>query len=489
MKHCKVLVVDYDRKFLLDMENTITGMGHQAVCAPTLSESIQAAAANEPDLIIVNAEMPDGRGIDALPQFLQADSSPEVIVVSDSGDPDEADSAIRGGAWDYIEKPTTPKAMALSLVRALEYRVKKPRQRQTVSLIKETYQEITGSSARTRACLDMVSLAANSEANVLIFGETGTGKELFAWAIHNNSARRLNQFVVVDCAALPPSLVESTLFGYEKGAFTGADRPHKGLIKRADGGTLFLDEVGELPLSIQKSFLRVLQERRFRPVGGREEVRSNFRLIAATNRDLGKMVQRRQFRKDLLFRLRAFSMDLPSLRERPEDINDIVEQHTEKLCQSYRIDRKSFSPDFFNVLARYDWPGNVRELVNALERAIVASRGEPVIFPKHLPTYIRVSLARASVGEEGGTTVLSMPDLETMPALPKLAQARETAIAQAEQKYLKNLISFAKGNAREAMRISGLSRSRLYALLKKYRMTLSNPPMQDQSFQAGRFSE
>jgi two-component system NtrC family response regulator len=285
--------------------------------------------------------------------------------------------------------------MSLPVLRALEYRAKKSQKEKRLGLLKETFHVVTGSSARMRACLDVVALASRSEANVLISGETGTGKELFAWAIHNNSARAKNQFVVVDCASLPPSLVESTLFGYEKGAFTGADRPHKGLIKRADGGTLFLDEVGELPLSIQKSFLRVLQERKFRPLGGEQEVLSDFRLIAATNRNLDQMAEHRQFRKDLLFRLRAFGIELPLLRERPEDIPEISEQHMKRLCRIYKTTEKGFSSDFFITLARYDWPGNVRELVNALERAISAAREEPILFPKHLPTYIRVQVARS----------------------------------------------------------------------------------------------
>lgn len=470
MKNRKILVVDREKEFLADMEKVIKRLGHEAQCVLMLSHSLEVAARTEPDIIIVNTEMPDGSGIEALSQLIQIPSTPEIIVISDSGDADQAELAIRSGAWDYIEKPRTRKAMTLPLVRALEYRARKAPSRQSMGLKKETYQEIAGSSPRLKSCLDLVSLASNSEASVLISGETGTGKELFAWAIHNNSKRASNQFVVVDCAALPASLVESTLFGYEKGAFTGADRPHKGLIKRADGGTLFLDEVGELPLSIQKSFLRVLQERRFRAVGGRQEIISDFRLIAATNRDLDDMVIKRQFRKDLLFRLRAFSMELPPLRERPEDIHDIAVRQMEKICGSYGLNRKTFSPDFFSILVRYDWPGNARELVNSLERAISAARDEPVVFPKHLPTYIRVRLARASVSEEGTPKTLCLPDFDSTSPLPSIAEVREAAISSAEQKYLKALIASTKGNIAQAVRISCLSRSRLYALLKKYRI-------------------
>ncbi|MFP5212390.1 MAG: sigma 54-interacting transcriptional regulator, partial [Acidobacteriota bacterium] len=289
------------------------------------------------------------------------------------------------------------------------------------------------------------------------------------WAIHHNSRRSGKPFVVVDCAALPDTLVESTLFGYEKGAYTGADKAQSGLVKKADGGTLFLDEVGELPLSVQKSFLRVLQERKFRQVGGGTEIRSDFRLIAATNRDLDAMVDRHQFRKDLLFRLRAFTIELPSLRERAEDIKEISVYHVGKLCECYGLPDKRFSPDFFEVLARYGWSGNVRELVNALERAVSAAGQEPVIFPKHLPVYIRVHLARASLGQgqEVQEADASQDAAKRPKPILKLVETREAAIAEVERQYMRELMTVSK-DMQEACAVSGLSRSRLYALLKKY---------------------
>lgn len=466
MENRKILIVDPDREFLRDFRSAVTQMGHEITCTPALNEGLQNASTDGPDVVIVNAEMPDGNAIECLSSLLQAPSQPEVIVVSRLANPDEAELAIRSGAWDYLEKPANASLMTLPVIRALEYRAKKPKPESCPPLLKETFRKIAGTSPLMRSCLEVVALAANSEASVLISGETGTGKELFAWAIHNNSSRAGNQFVVVDCASLPPALVESTLFGYEKGAFTGADRPHKGLIKRADGGTLFLDEIGELPLSIQKSFLRVLQEKKFRQVGGRQEVRSNFRVIAATNRDLDQMVQRRQFRKDLLFRLRSFGIDLPPLRERLDDIPGIAKGHLERFYATYNTGEKQFSPDFFATLARYEWPGNVRELVNALERAVSAARHEPILFPKHLPTYIRVHLARSIAG--GGTGKRKQAAPIESPPLPTIAEARDMAIARTELKYLRDLIALTGGDIDKAKRISGLSRSRLYGLLKKY---------------------
>ena len=324
---------------------------------------------------------------------------------------------------------------------------------------------IVGSGPRLRDCMDVVAQAANSDANVLIDGETGTGKEIFAWAIHQNSRRAEKNFVVVDCTALPETLVESMLFGHERGAFTGADRSQMGLFKQADGGTLFLDEVGELPLRIQKTFLRILQERKFRPIGGRGEIESDFRLVAATNRSLEDMMEAGTFRGDLLFRLRSFTLSLPALRERPEDIRETAIFHVLRLCEQYGMETKGFSPDFFEALKAHDWPGNVRELVQSLERAVAAARYEPTLFLRHLPTSIRVSVTQAAIGnnsaakEAGGD--LGRGDGEPFPHLKEHLES-------IERQYLEQLMKRVNGNVAEACSTSGLSRTRLYVRLKKF---------------------
>jgi len=353
------------------------------------------------------------------------------------------------------------------LVRALQYREEKKAKKPLMAL---KLDGIVGQNPKMRSCYDLLAQAADSEANVLIYGETGTGKELFARAIHANSRRRNREFVVVDCAALPESLVESALFGYEKGAFTGADKSQTGLIKQADGGTLFLDEVGELPLTMQKAFLRVLQERRFRPLGARQEVESNFRLVAATNRDLDRAVAEGTFRRDLLFRLRALTINLPPLREHLDDIKELVLYHTGRLCEAYGIPQKGFAPEFFDCLMAYDWPGNVRELVNTLDRALAEARHEPTLFPSHLPSYIRVKAVRHAVGGESAGVPASLGLSAPGAPLPRLREVREAAIAQAEKQYLEELLAIAKNDLKEACRISALSQPRLYALLKKHRI-------------------
>jgi two-component system NtrC family response regulator len=463
-----VLIVDGDRVFCEMLKDIATGMEHGASCAPTLLDGLKAVRLGHFDVVFLGAQMPDGSGLDALPHILDAGNEPEVIVVSDSGDPDEAELAIKKGAWDYIDRPSSKKQFVLPLVRALQYRAKKALKEPAKILTKETFEGIVGDSPPIRRCLETLAQAANSDASVLITGETGTGKELFAKAIHENSPRADKNFVVVDCAALPETLVESTLFGHERGAFTGAERAHDGLIKQADEGTLFLDEVGELPPSVQKNFLRVLEEQSFRPVGAKEDEVSGFRLIAASNRDLAEAVRSKLFRKDLLFRLRSFSIVLPPLRDRRGDIEALVQHHTAKFCDDYGLAEKEFSPEFLEVLNIYGWPGNVRELLKALETAIVTARDEPILFPKHLPTEIHAKATRAFVADDNGKG--QKPNSESRPekSLPQLQVFRQAAVARAEVSYLKELVSQTKGNTKEACRVSGLSRSRLYELLKKH---------------------
>ena len=304
---------------------------------------------------------------------------------------------------------------------------------------------------------------------MLITGETGTGKELFASAIHNNSLRAKKPFVVVDCSALPETLVESILFGHDKGAFTGAQRAREGLIKQADGGTLFLDEVGELPFPVQKAFLRVVQERRFRPVGAGAEISSDFRLIAATNRDLQKLVNEGVFRDDFLFRLRSFIIELPPLREREDDIAEITKYYIAKLCERHGIGLKGFSPDFMEALSAYKWPGNVRELLHALERALAAVFHEPTLFPQHLPEHIRIELARHSIKSAVPPPTRADGGFISRGAMPSFRNYRENM----DRMYLMELTALAGGNIKEACRVSGLSRSRLYDLLKNHNLTNS----------------
>lgn len=464
-----ILIIDDDDSICYSLSRLVKRLGHEATSASTIADGLEKLPSKPFDLVFLDVRMPDGNGLELLSGIQGISSRPEVIIMTGFGDPDGAELAIKSGAWDYIEKGASSKEILLSLTRALEYRKEKlcGAHSGTVTVLER--EDIIGASPATRACLELVAQAAQSDAGVLVTGETGTGKELIAQAIHRNSARAARDFVVVDCAALPESLVESQLFGYEKGAFTGAEKSRPGLILLAHEGTLFLDEVGELPMSLQKAFLRVLQEHRFRPLGSHREVESDFRLVAATNRDLDRMAQDGQFRSDLLFRLRSFVIELPPLRKHPEDIPDLVRYHVDRICRHGGLASKGLSPGFIETLAAYSWPGNVRELVNALDRAIAAARFEPTLYAKHLPTDIRARIARTQVGKGALPVSEETPKSGSFPAeFPVFRDYRETTIGQAEKQYLHELISLCGRNIKEACRLSGLSQSRLYALMQKH---------------------
>ena len=463
----KILIIDDDEMMCATLSALIQRKGYAPTCATTLQQGRALVKTEDFDIVFLDVKMPDGNGLDFLPQIDAAPSTPEVIIITGFGDPDGAELAIKSGAWDYIEKGFSIKEITLSLERALQYRKEKQealRCRKTGSLQR---QNIIGNSPALNACLELVAQSAGSDAHVFITGETGTGKELFARAVHENSARSRENFVVVDCTSLPETLVESLLFGHEKGAFTGAERPRDGLVRQAHKGTLFLDEVGELPVTLQKAFLRVLQEHRFRPLGSQREVESDFRLIAATNRDLDAMAADGSFRSDLLFRLRSFVIELPPLRKRKDDIRALTHHYVDRFCEQHDLNPKELDTELLEILLCYPWPGNVRELVNTLDRTLTTARYDQTLFPQHLPSHIRIHVRRAEL--EKGNAAADPPSPAGSPgSLPKLQDYREEVLKRAEQKYLIDLMALTREEFGTACDISGLSQSRLYALLKKY---------------------
>ena len=458
-----ILIIDDDEGFCFMLSHLVDRLGHKAVSAHSLKEGLGRAAAHPFDLVFLDVILPDGNGLDALQKIKTMPSLPEVIIITARGASDGAEIAIQNGAWDYVQKPSSLKEISLPLLRALQYREEKHDNVPTVVKM----DGIIGKSPAIKERMNRAAQAARSDANVLITGETGTGKELFAQAVHENSPRAKNSFIVVDCGAMPENLVESTLFGHEKGAFTGASASRPGLLQQAHRGTLFLDEVGELPLNLQKAFLRAIQERRFRPIGSKKEIHSDFRLIAATNRDLDTMVEKDLFRDDLLFRLRAFAFDLPPLRQRREDIHELAMFHISNVCTRTHMGLKGISPDFFEALSKYEWPGNVRELFQSLEMALAVAEDAPTLFPYHLPNHIRIQLSRQLIEQEEAKRN-PQQDALSNGVLPTLSDYRRTLIAEGEKKYLQALMGTAGNDMRQACRISGLGRARLYGLMKQY---------------------
>ncbi len=456
-----ILIVDDDEGICRIFARAAERMGHQPQYALTLEKGLQKIKDRMFDLVLLDVRLPDGNGLNAVPGILRSPGEPEVIIITGQGEADGAEMATRSGAWAYVEKPPNMDQLTLHIKRALQFREQKVCARRPLVMKREN---IIGSSPAIMECLEQAALVSASDVNVLLDGETGTGKELFARAIHHNSRRAEESFVPVDCAALTESLAESILFGHVKGAFTNADRDRKGLIREAEGGTLFLDEVGELSPELQKNFLRVLQEKRLRPVGSEKEVVCRFRLIAATNRDLDRMVEEGSFRKDLLYRIRTVVVHLPPLRHRGPDIRELTLHCIQEFCEREGIAVKSVSPDFFETLAAYPWPGNVRELISAVESALSMARFAPMLYGLHLPEEIRVYQARQKVQKNGSKA----GDADIMPTMTMLKTVRDEAIARTETNYLMDLMRITGGNVSEACRLSGLSRSRLYTLLKKY---------------------
>lgn len=464
-----ILIVD-DDKMLCDMLNQrIKRLGHNSKAVHTTQKALSEAETSSFDVVFLDVDLPDGNGLEIIPDVRSASSRPEVIIITGVGSPEGADLAIRNGAWDYIQKPFSAQEIALQLNQIVQYRKEQSAGRKTVVLRRE---QIIGSSEPINTCLKLIGNAAASNASVLITGETGTGKELVAKAIHENSERAINNFVVVDCASLTETLVESTLFGHEKGAYTGADRSQTGLIRQADGGTLFLDEVGEMPMAVQKKFLRVLQEHSMRPVGSHKEVKSNFRLLAATNRNLENAVQNGTFRQDLLFRLHTVTIDVPPLRARKTDIKALAVFYLSKFSEQYGFITKGISRDFLELLSRYDWPGNVRELVNTMESIVTSAQDATTLFPIHLPLRIRSNLVRKTLKETEEKGIPASQDkayssLESFPSLKQL-------IESTEEQYMQELMLHTDFDIKRACHTSGLSRSRLYSRLQKYKIQRSD---------------
>ncbi|MEN8258514.1 MAG: sigma-54 dependent transcriptional regulator [Thermodesulfobacteriota bacterium] len=460
----EILVVDDDPGIIKLLEGFLSHHGHTVAAANNLSAGLAAAQKGSFAAILLDVYMPDGNGLDFLPQFRAVSSHPEILIMTGQGDQDGAEKAIKSGAWGYVEKTQLTRDLNLHLTRALEYRMEKGRSNpQPVSLKRE---HIIGNSPAISRCLDQLALAASGDVGVLLTGETGTGKEVFARAIHDNSKRAAGNFIVVDCASLPENLIESTLFGHSKGAFTGAGQAMDGLVKLADSGILFLDEVGELPLHLQKSFLRVLQEKHFRPVGGRQEIHSDFRLVAATNRNLAEMVEAGTFRADLLFRIQAFTIHLPPLRERTVDLKLLAGHFMGSLCERNNLECKGFSSDFLATLTAYDWPGNVRELFQTLEQAFTVALHSPTLFATHLPEKLRIHQARSSITAQPQQPAQTPENLVNQGPPPPLQEAKD----RFEREYLHQVLALSQGNVSAASQMAGLSRTHFYRLLAKHKM-------------------
>jgi two-component system NtrC family response regulator len=471
----RILVVDDDPVFQTRMALLLKRLGHQCLSAASFGEGLARAREQAAEVVFLDVYLPDSSGLDGIEHFRALPLEPEVIVVTGRCDPDSAERAINHGAWYYLEKSGDPGNLVLTLKRCLASRDALREAGRRLVLERDA---IIGSSQALKKSLALLGQAANSRENVCITGETGTGKELFARALHDNSLRKGQPFVVVDCTNIPAPLAESILFGHVRGAFTDARSDREGLVALANGGTLFLDEVGDMPPALQRSLLRVIQENRFRPLGGKHERSSDFRVVAVTNRDLQARIEDGQFRDDLYYRLAQRHIHLPPLRLRLDDVPLLAAHYVARTCSAQEIDVKGLSTEYLESLTRHDWPGNVRQLISTITLSIANAGDDPVLTPHHLPTehkarYLREQHRASPPGHvPAGDELLQAASLTQSLAgqpFPTLRQFRDVLWARLEAAYLDRLWTLADGNVPAAMELADVSRARIYQLLRKYR--------------------
>jgi DNA-binding NtrC family response regulator len=400
-----------------------------------------------PDAVITDLMLPDADGIDLVRKFKLLDPEAEVIVVTGRGNIPRSVDAVKAGAFDFLEKPIDAERLLDKLEKALKRKSLVDENEQLKQKLQDRYkfQNVVGKGRKMQELFDLVESVAASEANILIQGENGTGKELIANAIHYNSKRSKGPFIKINCAALPKELIESELFGYKKGAFTGAASDKEGLLEMAEGGSLLLDEIGEMPSYLQTKLLRVLQEREYRPIGSDRIVHVDFRLICATNVDVEAALRDGRLREDLYFRINTITLRVPPLRERTEDIPLLCDYFLDKFRERYQKNVKTLAPAVYHLLIRNRWSGNVRELENAIERAVLVGKGSE-IGVQDLPESIR--------NETTATADFVIPAHRT------LAEIEKMAILQTLQRT--------NWNKQEAAQMLGLYRPTLYSKMKKH---------------------
>ena len=385
----RILVVDDERSVTNALQLILTDLGHRVDSAKSVGEATVLLKGSPYDLVFTDLRLPDATGIDLLNRIKKDTPDTQVIVMTAHGSIEITIEAIKRGAFYYIEKPFTPDQVTMLVERALQFEAITRENRNLKSALLGDGDDfgIIGRHAKMRQIHSIIRTAAPSDASVLIEGESGTGKELIAAAFHFQSTRAEFPLTRINCAAIPQDLIESELFGYRKGAFTGADRDKRGLIEATDGGTLLLDEIAEMPMHLQTKLLRVLQERKLRRIGDEAEVDVDFRLVSSTNRDTAQMIKEGTFRKDLYFRISTIKVTAPPLRERFDDVPLLAERFLQQYSEKYKKRIREISTPAFALLMRYDWPGNVRELESVIEHAVLFAT-EDKLTPESFPAQL-----------------------------------------------------------------------------------------------------
>ncbi len=442
MKKVKILVVDDEAIVRESLQDWLTDAGYQVLTTENGPKALEVIEKEKPGIMIADLVMPGMDGIELMKRAKAQQPGIEVVIITAYASIPTAITAMKEGAYDYIEKPFCPERAELLVKKLAEHQELVEENLSLRHRLEDHYrfEDIIAKSSKMQRLIELIKVVGKSNATVLITGESGTGKELVARAIHSQSNRHNKPFIAVSCAALPESLLESELFGHEKGSFTGAYAQKKGKFEFANGGTLFLDEIGEMSANIQVHLLRVLEEKEFTRVGGNEPIKVDVRVISATNKDLRKAIEKQKFREDLYYRLNVVNIELPPLRERKEDIPLLAEHFLNKFTSENRKEITGFSSDAMEFLLNYDWPGNVRELENAIERAVILAR-DSLITIDDLPQE-NLSLAYSTTTRKN--------------------------LKEVEKEHILNILRETGDNYSEAARILGVSRMTLYNKAKEY---------------------
>ena len=458
----RILIIDDERPILMTLEALLTRRGFQVDTAATADKGLKLLKSQPPALVLLDLQLPDAEGLHTLDQIKTDYPEMQVIILTAHDSLNNAIESIKRGAYHFISKPYAPEELLSLVEKAVE---KQSLLRETAELRQRTQQlERRLEIAETRLAPvftskvmqqidELISAMAPSEANVLITGESGVGKEVIANTIHQKSRRVDKPMVKLNCAAFPQTMIEGELFGYVKGAFTGATNDFPGMIAEAHGSTLFLDEISDMPADLQTRFLRVLQEREYRPLGSTRVLKADFRLIAATNRPIAQALAENRLRSDLYYRLNTFQIAVPPLRERKQDIPPLVASFVKQFAQQLGKPEPAIAPDAFQKLLDYSWPGNVRELQNTIEYAVVLAR-QNLIGVKELPAEVQLPTVLQQTELAPGTRqgVQSLDDVERSTILQALAQCH--------------------GNKKKAAELLGIQRPTLYNKLKRYAIEL-----------------
>ncbi len=441
-----VLLVDDDQAFRQVMTGELRRLGYEVAAAATGEEALGAPGRLDCDVVLLDLRLPGMNGLEVLKAIRAREPAPEVIMLTGHGSIDTAIESIRVGAFDYVVKPCPLEELHIRIQRAIERRSLRERAHLLERGLTppDLGSSFIGESEEFRQLLRLIERIAPSDSTVLITGETGSGKERVAKLIHARSSRRMRPFVIVECAALQESLLQSELFGHERGAFTGADRAKPGLFEVAHGGTIFLDEIGEVSPATQTKLLRVLDASTFRHVGGTAEIRVDVRVLAATNRDVPAMIRQGSFREDLFYRLSTITVEVPPLRKRAADIGLLAAHFVGMLNERFGSSKR-ISAEALSVLERHTWPGNVRELQHAIEAAMVVCDG-PEILPRHLPAAVRMSA----------------------PSLAAPAPSKLPTLEELERAHIKLALEASGGHRGNAAKVLGISERNLYRKLREH---------------------